>query len=268
MADNRLESLVQKVQANRKYQSISKDLVHRLAEEAIEKGLSEKSAAKAVRNKLHQVGGAYLNRKVNYSELVKTLSNLPSSIHHEGIQQFCIDLMSAHASTAERLPILETFFRTCLQQIAPIDSILDLACGLNPLAATWMPLSSNCHYSACDIYEDMLDLIGAFLDHCGIANHVFSCDLATNTPSDHVQVAFLLKSIPCLEQLDKSIGSRTLERLNADHILLSFPVRSLGGRSKGMPDFYRQHFYEMIAGKNWEVQEFSFSTEMAFLVSK
>jgi 16S rRNA (guanine(1405)-N(7))-methyltransferase len=74
--------------------------------------------------------------------------------------------------------------------------------------------------------------------------------------------------MPCLEQLDKDIGSHLLEKINAEHILVSFPVRSLGGRKKGMPDFYRQHFYEIVDGKSWIIQEFEFTTELVFLVSK
>ena len=268
MAETPIETIIQKVQAHRKYHSINKDLVRRLTEDALNKGISGKSVVKAVRKKLHQVGGAYLNQNPDYSQLINTLSTLPRNIHAGDIKHFCTMAMSAHASSAERLPILETFFKTCLQSIAPIDSVLDLACGLNPLAVPWMPLSVNCSYTACDIYEDMLDLIHAFLTHLEIYNHIFSCDLAVCTPQKHVQVALLLKSIPCLEQLDKSISRRLLETLNTDHILVSFPVRSLGGKSKGMPDFYRQHFFEIIAGNCWDIQEFTFSTEMAFLISK
>jgi len=35
-----------------------------------------------------------------------------------------------------------------------------------------------------------------------------------------------------------------------------------------MPDFYRRHFYQLISGKDWEVQEFQFQTELAFMVHK
>lgn len=268
MPDHHVESIVQKVRANRKYADISIDLVRRLSTDTLEKGLSDKAAVKAVRNKLHQIGGAYLDRNRNYSEWINTLSSLPRSMDEDVIKEFCRKSMAAHVSTAERLPILETFFRTCLEPIAPIQTVLDLACGLNPMAVPWMPLAGNATYAACDIYEDMLNLIQRFLSHLGIINHVFSCDLTAQTPEAHVQVAMILKSIPCLEQLDKFIGKRLLETINADHILVSFPVHSLGGKPKGMLDFYRQHFYNIVAGMSWDIQEVTFSTEMAFLISK
>ena len=34
--------------------------------------------------------------------------------------------------------------------------ILDLACGLNPLAAAWMPLAPGATYHAVDVYQDMV----------------------------------------------------------------------------------------------------------------
>jgi 16S rRNA (guanine(1405)-N(7))-methyltransferase len=59
-----------------------------------------------------------------------------------------------------------------------------------------------------------------------------------------------------------------LEKVKAEHILVSFPVQSLGGRNKGMPDYYQDHFYEMISDKTWKINKFTFQTEMAFLVTK
>jgi len=35
-----------------------------------------------------------------------------------------------------------------------------------------------------------------------------------------------------------------------------------------MPDFYRDHFYALVSGKGWKIQEFIFSSELAFLVTK
>ena len=269
MTDNaRLQRLIDKVQANRKYETISRDLVSRLSQEAITKGLTGKSAVKAVRNKLHQVGGAYFKQNVDYDEAKQILADLPRNLQADETRQFCLKYMRTHTSTAERLPILDNFFQTCLEPIQPVTSVLDLACGMNPLAQPWMPLSTDFQYHACDIYLDMLDLIGAFFSHFELDGQTYPCDLVGKVPPVDADVAFLLKAIPCLEQVDKSIGLPLLEAIQADHILVSFPVRSIGGRKKGMPDFYRDHFYEIIAVKSWKIQEFEFKTELAFLVTK
>lgn len=263
-----VEALLEAVQANRKYGQITSGLVRRLCKSALDRGLNGKAAVKDVRNKLHQVGGAYFKQKPNYSSILAQLAQLPNKLHTPEVQTFCQNQMQSHASTAERLSILPNFFQTCLASIAPVTSVLDLACGLNPLALPWMPLAEDAIYQACDIYLDMLELIGVFLDRYLPGGRAFACDLVDGPPQVQAQVAFLLKTIPCLEQVDKQIGLALMGQIRADHVLVSFPAKSLSGRNKGMSDFYREHFYTLIENQSWQVQEFTFPTEIAFLVTK
>ena len=114
----------------------------------------------------------------------------------------------------------------------------------------------------------MLGLINAFFAHFNLSGRATPCDLVVKAPAEKTQVAFLLKSIPCLEQMDKSVVIRLLESIPSEHILVSFPVFSLGGRQKSMPSFYKDHFYDLTNGKAWLIQEYRFQTELAFLVSK
>jgi len=262
------ESLMAQVMSNPKYQSITEDLVLRLSREALASGLTGKPAVKFVRNKLHQVGGAYFKKTIDYAQAEHNLAHLPNNLQAIEVREFCRQTMGSHASTAERLPLLETFFHTCLASIAPVTSILDLACGLNPLAIPWMPLAETFQYDACDIYLDMLALINTFFTHFNLNGGAKPCDLINAVPAEQTQVAFVLKSIPCLEQLDKKIAIHLLEGIRAEHILVSFPVHSLGGRKKGMENFYLGRFIEMLAEKAWQVREFHFKTELAFLVTK
>lgn len=266
--DARLEDLITDVQANRKYAQITPALIQRLSADALAKGLSGKSAVKSVRNKLHQVGGAYFRSHPDFEAARAQLAKLDTAPDSPALRQFCRDQMASHASTAERLPILPEFFQTCLASIAPLTSVLDLACGLNPLAAPWMPLATECTYTACDIYQDMLAFVEAFFEHTGINGEALPCDLVGETPTQTAQVAFLLKAIPCLEQIDKDIGLPLLQGINAKHILVSFPARSLGGHRKGMPAFYRDHFHTLVDGQGWQIREFTFPSEIAFLVTQ
>jgi 16S rRNA (guanine(1405)-N(7))-methyltransferase len=267
-ADSRLETLMDQVQKNRKYHHIDPNFIKRLSQEALNKGLKGKTAVKSVRNKLHQVGGAYFRQKVDYEQIKKEVRSLPSDLESQDVKSFCLQTMQKHVSTAERIPILNNFYQACLESIAPIESVLDLACGLNPLAIPWMPLSGDCQYHACDIYTDMLEMIDVFSEHFHLQITTQPCDLTGDVPDIPVKLALILKSIPCLEQVDKTIGRRLMQTVNADHMLISFPVSSIGGHNKGMKTFYRAHFYDLLVDENWAVKEFIFETEMAFLVSK
>jgi 16S rRNA (guanine(1405)-N(7))-methyltransferase len=264
----RLDELVTAVRSGARYRGISEDLVRRVGAQELGKRSNLKEAIKSTRSKLHQVGGAYLEAGPDFDVWQEKLAALPSCPTDPVMQEFCRQAMTQHASTRERLPILEEFFGQTLASLGPIHSVLDLACGLNPLALAWMPVADDVVYHACDIYEDMLAFVGGFLDHCGVQQHVSVCDLSIECPSLPVQVVFLLKTIPCLEQLDKTVGPRLLDSIAAEHLLVSFPVRSLGGRAKGMEQNYENHFHQLVAGRGWQIKRFQFRTELAFLVSR
>ena len=131
-----------------------------------------------------------------------------------------------------------------------------------------MGLSDGATYYAYDIYEDMVEFLRAFMAFTPVDGHAVACDVLGSCPRPRVDLALVLKTIPCLEQIDKSAGARLLDTIDADHILVSFPVHSLGGRDKGMPANYEARFQALVAGKDWTIQRFAFATELAFLISK
>jgi 16S rRNA (guanine(1405)-N(7))-methyltransferase len=113
-----------------------------------------------------------------------------------------------------------------------------------------------------------VEFLNCFLTKIKRAGSVDVCDLIAACPTQPVQLALILKTIPCLEQMDKSAGLALLDGIRAEHLLVSFPSRSLGGRSKGMLQNYEAHFNQLIEGRPWQVQRFEFINELAFLVSK
>jgi 16S rRNA (guanine(1405)-N(7))-methyltransferase len=263
-----LNRLVETVRSTPRYQGISVELVRQIGAQELGKGRSFKEAVKATRNKLHQVGGAYQEHAIRYAAWLDELKNIPAGAQDDRLKDFCRRMMGEHASTRERLVVLDNFYASILSSIAPIQSVADLACGFNPLALPWMPLADHAPYYACDIYADLADFFNVFLAHLHRPGKVEVCDLTQNIPSQPVQLALLLKTLPCLEQVNKEIGLGLLERIPADYLLVSFPASSLSGRSKGMVKNYAAHFMELIEVRRWSVQRFDFPTELAFLVKK
>jgi 16S rRNA (guanine(1405)-N(7))-methyltransferase len=264
--DDPLERLVSEVLRSPKYRRVCEEFVRRVGADELGKRRSLKEAIKATKNKLHQVGGAYLESPPNYAAWEGMLA--ASAGDRARFLETCRTIMGHHASTRERLPLLDEFFATALADLAPVRSVLDVACGLNPLAIPWMPLAPDAAYYAYDIYRDMIGFIDGFLRLVGVNGRAQARDMLQFVPPEKVEVAFLLKTIPCLEQIDRSAALRLLEAVNADHVLVSFPVRSLGGFDKGMVDHYETRLHELLAGKDWPVKRFEFATELAFLVDK
>ncbi|MBI9043347.1 MAG: hypothetical protein JEZ06_02605 [Anaerolineaceae bacterium] len=263
-----LENLIQAVCKSSRYDQIDRGLIAWIGKEELRKRKSLKEAVKSTRSRLHQAAGAYREKKINFPALEKEMMELEPSLQNEGLKAFCREAMQTHASTQERLPILESFFDQILAEIQPVGSILDIACGLNPLTLPWIPVSGNIEYFACDIYTDMINFLNNFFSFTLVSGEAKLCDITQHIPQQPVQLALLLKAIPCLEHLDKQIAYRLLDSLKAEHILISYPVQSLGGHSKGMIQHYDNQFEDIISGKSWKIQRFEFSTELAFLISR
>lgn len=251
-----------------RYQAVAPQVVRRIVARELAKGRPGKETLKAVRGKLHQVGSAYLEKPIDYPRLLAELRALPGDPEDPEVLAFCRRAMRLHASTRERLPILDQFYAKTLAALGPIHSLIDLACGLNPLSLPWLNLAPGAQFYACDIYLDQVDFINQFYQHTALNGSAFACDLVEGAPAQPVQLALLLKTIPCLEQVDKDAGARLLDSIQAEHILVSFPARSLGGRSKGMPVNYTARMNQLLEGRNWRVQRLEFDSELAFLISK
>jgi len=267
-SDALLEQLVEDIRRSQKYRNISADLVRRIGRAELEKRSSPKEAVKTTKGKLHQVAGAYLAGGMHYPEWLVQLRAARESGDAHQWQSTCARVMACHASTRERLPILERFYAETLAGLPPIGSVLDVACGLNPLSIPWMPLSEGATYCACDAYADMVAFVGEYLTLVPIAGQAHMVDVIGAPPRQPADVALVLKTIPCLEQVDPDAGARLLEALGASHILVSYPVHSLGGRGKGMAANYERQLRDRVAGRAWRVVRFEFPTELAFLISK
>jgi 16S rRNA (guanine(1405)-N(7))-methyltransferase len=134
-------------------------------------------------------------------------------------------------------------------------------------------LADGAEYIAYDVDAAMVGFLNAFFaltwgDAGNPPRRVATVrDIVAAPPSEPADLALVLKAIPCLEQLDKAAGSRLLDALDAPHLLVSFPARSLGGRQRGMAAHYGTRFAALIAGRGWAVEELAFAGEVAFLCS-
>jgi 16S rRNA (guanine(1405)-N(7))-methyltransferase len=261
-----IDKLVAAVRKSAKHRRACEDIVRDVGERELAKGRRLKEAVKATKRKLHQVGGAYLEGGVDYADWLDDLR--AASGDSVNFRRICARVMAHHSSTRERLVVIDEFYGTVLSDLPPVRSVLDLACGLNPLAIPWMGLPDGATYYAYDIYEDMIEFLQAVMELTPVRGQVVACDVLQSCSLPKVDLTLVLKSIPCLEQIDKSAGARLLDAIDADYLLISFPVHSLGGRDKGMPINYEARFRELVAGKDWAVKRFAFATELAFLIGK
>lgn len=263
--DAALKALVSQVVANRRYQTIDRDLVGRVAADMLSR-YGPKLALKATRNKLHQIGAVYFDA-IDYNVALARLH--ASADDMASFRLAAENVMRRHASTRERLPLLDEFYGMVFAEVShPVNTVLDLACGLNPLALPWMPIEASVDYVAVDIFHDLANFLTRYFALMGQQGRAMTADILTEMPDVTADVAFLLKSLPCLAQLEKDSALPLLDAIPARTVVVSFPTASLGGRERGMAVTYRQQAEALLAQRDWAYGRLELPGELVYIVRK
>jgi len=263
-----INDVVEAVLRSSKYRNVSEDLIRNIGSHELAKGSNLREAIKATKNRLHQIGGAYFLGRPQYKSWLKKLRAAKHSSDENLFRETCTDIMSNHASTKERLKILDQFHKEIFSSIPAVRRIVDLACGFHPLSIPWMPLASETEYYAYDVYEDLIRFINEFLVLTGTKGYAEARDVTQHVPREEADLAFILNTLPCLEHVDKSSGLEIVENVSAKFLAVSFPTKSLGGREKNMRSFYEEGFNRLAEERKWTVRKLDFETELVFLINK
>ena len=130
-----------------------------------------------------------------------------------------------------------------------------------------MGLPDDCRVVGCDIDSRMVDYVNKVMTAHSWAGECLWADALSSLPKEHFDVALVLKTLPCLEQQQKESALQLMRHLNANHIVVSYPTKSLGGRNKGMLQNYRQQFTELMTQCGWRYTEINSANELFFVVT-
>ena len=274
--DERLDAsavaVAKAVAVSRRYRAVDPAVVRRLAEEELPRARSRDDAVKRVKRRLHQAVGAY--RPGGEAGLGRDLERLTAARRDDPsgaeLRTMCRDLLARHASTRERLPHLDRFYGGIWDAVggAP-TSLLDLGCGLAPLALPWMGLPTSARYVAIDADAAAIALVDGFLALVGQQHATEVRDLVAPLNADPADVALLLKLVPVLDRQHPDAALRLIRGLAVAHVAISFPVRSLGGRRRGMETTYRRRVDALVAALGPRVrgvQEASIPNELVVVI--
>lgn len=170
------------------------------------------------------------------------------------------ELLSTHFSTAERLE-----FYPKLKQLIKnlkINSILDLACGLNPIAIA----NHEIKFYASDIDKENLILVKIFFKKNKIQGKTFIYDITkikNNLPK--TDLTLLLKILDILEKPYK-LTEKILKEIKSKYFLISFATKTLSGKRMNNPK--RFWLERLLNSKKLNYQIFSSDNEIFYLVEK
>ena len=134
------------------------------------------------------------------------------------------EILETHASTKERL----SFYPKLKEIISSLNvkSILDLGCGLNPLALA----SPEIVYYAVDIQKGELELIKKFFQKNNIQGKTISKDLSKDINLPPADLCLALKLFDILESKGHKQAENILKSISCRHFIISFSTKTLSGK--------------------------------------
>jgi 16S rRNA (guanine(1405)-N(7))-methyltransferase len=262
-----IDEIVSSVQTSRKYRHVCAATIRRIAVEEATKRGTVKATIKATKSRLHQAYSAY-EAHLDYAHAYEELRAAYACGDPQDIRAVAHRLLARHASTRERLPVLHRFYDAVFAHTGVPHALLDLACGLNPLALPWMGLEAGAAYYAYDIDTERIAFLNQFFALADVEGRAYCQDLICDPPEQQADVALLLKTATCLERQRRGSTLALLDWLEVAYVVVTFPVKSLGRREKGMVEQYERVFSDMLSERPWAVTQIDLPAELAFVVEK
>ncbi len=236
-----------------------------LAQEA-DKQSSTRALVKAVRQKLHNIAAPYLGDP-DYGCCGALPGKSLCQGREEEVRLACSRLLGMHASTSERLPVLQEFYDAVFAAIGQPATILDLACGLNPLAFPWMNLPTTVQYWAYDLHHPRVEMLNRYFDLQGLQPLARHQDILVEPPQVEADVAFFFKEAHRFEQRQRGCNRAFWQAINARVLVVTLPAVNLTGKHQ-LADKHRNLVYTTIGDLPWHVSELCVGTELIFCIDK
>ena len=243
------------------YRDICPDTIHRVWIECQGKYRKVKDVEKAAREALHGITGAFMT-----PQEARQLAYDMHAWHCDKTDAGLERMLSRHASTRERLPLAETdtLYTRIFGFTGKPRSVLDLACGINPLYLG----ARNVPAVGLDIYGGAVQAINSFGEIYGAPVSARCVDLLCpgSIPGERFDLALLFKLPPLLERQKSGALLDVMNAVNADHLVISFPTRTLGGRNVGMADQYSRWMESHVPSSRGIVHRFETSSELFYIL--
>lgn len=270
-------AVVAAIKASRKYHAIGEETIRALVEQAAPEHRKRKALEKAVRRRLHGIAASHLGDP-DYEALRRELLDARARGDEGAERAACERALQQHLSTRERWPYLAGFYAAIFEHTGVPETLLDLACGLGPLALPWMRLPASARVLAYDLQEPRVAMLDAYLRARGQGGAELR-DIVLRPPTERGDVALLLKELHRLQrnypkprpkaeprpEKDEpgSSWANWLASIPARHLVVSLPAFSAhGGRS--LVERYREMMARLLDGRSWGVHELSFEHEVVF----
>lgn len=246
------------INLSKKYKDICPDTVARIFEAERAKYKSEKEADKSAKAHLHQITGAFMT-----AEEIKQAQKLLHA-YAEGDESAFEKTLRLHSSTRERMDGAQALYERIFAAAGNPESILDLACGMNPLLLGRMGKKVR----GMDISGGCVRLVNQWAQACGWDVSAQCRDLLCAPEMEACDMALMMKLLPVLEQQKKGSAMELLRAVPTETACVTFPMRTLGGRKVGMEQHYSRWFEENLPEEYQVIERFIEADELCYVIRR
>lgn len=251
-----MKQLVNKIKEKYELRSLPDSLVENTLNEYLSKRkLSEpksekeqKLIVKGVRSELRRYTGQYASKS--------NIKNRENLLEEGNIKE----LLKQHSSTRERIEDYN-LIRKIISVINP-KSILDLGCGINPIALAQTGIFYHCY----DINENDLKIVKNFFEVNKIKGDIHHKDIRHESTFPKVELCIIFKVLDILGDKKYEITKHLLEKVDTKRFLISFATRTLTGKKMNSP--YRRWFETILKQLNYEYDVERTNQELFYIIRK
>ncbi len=190
------------------------------------------------------------------------------------------EILNLHQSTKERIKSYDEIYKQIFNMLKKNSdekiknkkiSIMDLACGLNPISAVFIKEKIN-KYFASDISKSDCNFLNEFFKIEKIDGNAVAYDLTKSDDVDKISklskeydVCFLFKTLDSIEFIEWGLSEKLIEKIHSKFIVVSFPTLSIGGK-KTIDKTKRKWFEDLLILKEYKYKTFEVDTELFYFV--
>lgn len=240
-----MENLISEIKQKPEFQDLPDSFIKKILQNYLNKHnlstpknkKSRKLLIKIIRSELRTSAGQYVEKTRNHK-----------------------DTLNYHRSTSERLNEYD-YIKSKIEKIGA-QSILDLGCGLNPIAIA----KKGIKYYAYDIKSEYLDRIKSYFAENGLTGEVYHEDITQINYFPKSDLCLMLKLLDILGKNKKEISRKLIGKIDSKYFIISFATKTLSGKEMNRP--YRRWFENLLKELKFEYEIHRTSNELFYILKK
>lgn len=223
----------------------------------IERSKEVKQLVKEARDQINRVYGIYQVKDSDKAQIdIDELKKDKSEKTHK-------KLLEKHLSSKERVAFYHDFYKKIFEITKKPKSILDIACGLNPVSLYYMDLK-DIEYTAIELNSWEVDIVNQYFEIMNINGKAYVQDINLDQNFPKADICFAFKIFDILE--NRTVN-KIIRNLDVKYVIASFPKLTAKGKPMKFPR--RMTFERTLKKLNLQdYQIIEFPNEIIYIIKK